>query len=109
MTKLLSITILAAFLMIGGIAAASAHCGKCGDRHAKTEKMQPCEKGVKSGKKCHCNKKKPCQKKVSSEKKPCTKCAGKKQRAKLTTGTKVKSNIGSLTIQSRGPVKSNYN
>lgn len=128
MTKLLSILAVAAFLTVGGISTASAHCGSCGaESHEKSGEMKPCTKCVKAGKPCKCggHAKKPCEKKLSEAKKPCTKCMKKKYNHDVVpckkceeserkfeeakTGTHLRSNIGSLQVQSRGRVDTGYN
>ncbi len=108
MKKLLFLSLISAFLFIGNITIANAHCGTCGGAgektHAKVEaKIQKpcvkklgekasCPKCLKAGIPCKCkvNKKpcakklgkKPCEKKLK-EKKPCTRKLQAQKRARI--------------------------
>lgn len=107
MTKFLSIVALAAFLLVGGVTTASAHCGKCGDGHAKSGEMKPCEKCMESMKS---GKKEPCKKCAESEKGYVVEKTTIIKGAPYVSGTVVdRSNIGSLQMQSRGNVDMGYN
>jgi len=116
MTKLLSVLALAAFLILGGISSASAHCGACGESHAASGEMKPCTKCMKADKPCKCGKKamKPCEKMLhGKEKATCKKCEESERKtlraSDMETGASVRSNIGSLKMKSRGSVNTGFN
>lgn len=113
MTKTLLITLFAAFFLVGGISQSYACPGhaKC-NCASQSEAKVPCEKEM--GKDCKCGKKtkKPCEKKCAKKSGDC-KCGSKmkpceRHDTNIRTGDEVRSNIGSLKMNS-GIQKDSYN
>jgi len=111
--KLLTLTILSAFFLIGSISTSMAHCGACGEADNHAEMSKPCEKCAMSGKTCGCgDKAKICTKSMNKDK-PCAMCDKSEHKWEANKRNMTTKNVntekGSLKIIKTKPMMSTYN